>query len=478
MIELEQDGIKWTVAPDFQPHLARTLADAGQVVKSTPTKLVTVHQVGGRTVYLKKYLNAAKWLRPLKYYFKASEARSEWALAAEVKRRGIPVVPHLAVGEKWTRGGLQESLIITEGFDGVRLDKFPEPHTDELQTALARLLRAMHDNGVLQEDLHHNIMVKARPLELCRIDVDRGELLPPLNAEQRLENLAYINVFVPLRDKCFEVYQAEPEFVTSVRRRSAEIRRKLFARRSGRCLEHNLRFNPIRLGGLRWWVRIEYLDDKLKALLADPDGALARGQRMFKSGPNRQSTVGAFDGVVLKRFNTKNRLNYFKNLFRPSRAFRAYQKAYHLELLGLPTPKPIAAAERRVCRVLLNSYLVTKEIPGATDLGEILKSGGKPDRTLVRQAGQLIGQLHDEGFSHGDLKETNLVRGSDGRLYLLDLDALEFLKKVPAERAAADLARLLKGANKFPAVTRAERVDFLLSYCRTRNLLLVPRVSG
>jgi tRNA A-37 threonylcarbamoyl transferase component Bud32 len=188
--------------------------------------------------------------------------------------------------------------------------------------------------------------------------------------------------------------------------------------------------------------------------------------------------VGAFDGVVLKRFNTKNRLNYLKNLFRRSRAFRAYQKAYHLELLGVPTPKPIAAAERRVLRVLLNSYLVTEEIRGATDLGAILRQGTRPDRALVRQAAQLVARIHEEGFSHSDLKETNIVRGDDGRLYLLDLDALDYLGRVPEERGAADLARLLKGANKYPNVTRAERMAFLLTYCRARGMRRVPGRVG
>ena len=32
MIEFEKDGIHWTVAPDFQPLLERTLADKGEVV--------------------------------------------------------------------------------------------------------------------------------------------------------------------------------------------------------------------------------------------------------------------------------------------------------------------------------------------------------------------------------------------------------------------------------------------------------------
>jgi len=477
VIQTEKDGIRWVLAPTFEPLLAQTLADSGQVVKKTPTKLVTVHQIDGKSIYVKKYLNAAKWLRPFKYYFKASEAKSEWALAAQVAARGIPVVPHLAMGEHWTPAGLQQSIIITEGFDGVRLDKFPHQETDELQTALARLLRAMHDNGVLQRDLHHNIMVKARPLELCRIDVDRGELLPPLTEDQRIENMAYINVFVPLRGKFYEVYGASDELISKIQQRSRAIRRGLWARRSSRCLEHNLRFNPKIIGGLRWWVRLEFFNDQLRTLIENPDKALENCAKLFKSGPNRQSTVGSFDGLVLKRFNIKNRLNYVKDLFRPSRAFRAYQKAYHLELLGLPTPRPVAAAERRVLRVLTRSYLVTEEIPRAADLGTLLRSGQRPERNLVKQTAELTAQLHEEGFSHSDLKETNIVRDQPGKLHVLDLDALSYMRTVPEARAAADLERLARATAKYPNVTRTDRIVFLRAYCKARKLKRVPRAT-
>lgn len=477
VIQTEKDGIRWIVAPAFEPLLAQTLVDPGQVVKTTPTKLVTVHQINGQTIYVKKYLNAAKQLRPLKYYFKTSEAKSEWALAAQVSARGIPVVPHLAMGEHWTTTGLQQSIIITEGFDGVRLDKFPDLYGEDLQAALARLLRAMHDNGVLQRDLHHNIMVKARPLELCRIDVDRGELLAPLTEEQRIENMAYINVFVPLREKFFEVYDAGAEMISKIQERSRVIRRGLWARRSSRCLEHNLRFNPKIMGGLRWWVRLEFFNEKLRALMEHPDKALENCAKLFKSGPHRQSTVGSFDGLVLKRFNVKNRLNYVKDLFRSSRAFRAYQKAYHLELLGLPTPRPVAAAERRVLRVLTRSYLVTEEIPGATDLGTLLRSAQGSVRELVKQTAELIARLHEEGFSHSDLKETNIVRDQTGKLFLLDLDALNYVRNVSGERATADLDRLARAAAKYPNVTRAERIAFLHAYCKARKLKRMPRTG-
>ena len=197
-------------------------------------------------------------------------------------------------------------------------------------------------------------------------------------------------------------------------------------------------------------------------MLEDPDGALQRCTRLFKSGPNRQSTVGAFDGFVLKRYNQKNRWNYLKDIFRPSRAVRAYRNAYHLELLGIATPRPVAAAERRCCRVLLKSYLVTEEIRGATNL----RTAQTLPLALTRAAGTLIGQLHADGFAHGDLKETNIVADAAGSVYLLDLDGLDYLGTVSAVRANADLERLERGAAKYPVVTRAHRLAFLRAYRR------------
>ncbi|NQU11695.1 hypothetical protein HQ590_12950 [bacterium] len=469
-MRLKKNGITWELVPDFESCLDRVLADTGEVIKQTPTKLVTRHEIDGQVIYLKRYRNAVG-LRPLKYYWKPTEARNEWGLAAEVAGRGVPVVRHLAFGEHWTRFGCQESLIITAGFDGIRLDKYEHKEADDLQVALAGLLRLMHDRGVLQRDLHHNILVKPTPLELCRIDVDRGEMKGPLSEPERIENLAYINVFVPLLDRFFAAYHPPAGFVPKMHARSAVIKRKLAARRCRRCLEHNLRFEPKRFGGLRWWVRLEFENDRLRKLLADPDGALAAGDRLFKSGPGRQSTVGAFDGLVLKRFHQKNRWNYLKDIFRPSRAYRAYQKAYRLELLGLSTPRPVAAAERRTLRVVGRSYLVTEEIRDAADLRRVTVLAP----ALAARAGTLIGNLHAHGFIHGDLKETNLVADPAGQVYLMDLDGLRSVPAVSDADAMADLARLARGAARYPLVTATHREAFLRAYCRARGVRKVPR---
>ena len=468
MLSSKRNGVAWQLEPDFEVLLDRILADDGRPVKQTPTKLVTEHQLGTATYYVKRYRNSGVMLRPAKYFFKSSEARNEWRLAQQYAALGIPLVRHLALGERWGVFGLYESILITEGFAGQPLSRSGLDQCRDVQVGLGKLLRLMHDKGVLQPDLHHNILVHPQTFELRRIDVDRGEIRPVTEAE-RIANLAWLNMSVPLSDECFVAYGAD--FADRVREESKSTAKTFRVRQARRALGHNLRFERKRHSRLNWWVRLEFLNDRLTALLADPDGALATGQRLFKSGPNRQSTVGAFDGFVLKRFNQKNRWNYLKDLFRPSRAIRAYRNAYHLELLGITTPRPVAAAERRCCRVLLNSYLVTEEIAGATDL----RTAEKLDIETARRAGALIGQLHAAGFTHGDLKAANIVWDMAGKVYLLDLDGLDYVKTIAPAQGTDDLRRLARGVADNKLVTEAHREAFLKGYCEMRELKEMPR---
>ena len=73
------------------------------------------------------------------------------------------------------------------------------------------------------------------------------------------------------------------------------------------------------------------------------------------------------------------------------------------------------------------------------------------------------------------MKETNLILGADGKLYLIDLDALNDLGSVPDARAALDLGRLARGVDKYPGVARGHRRRFLRVYCRVRKRTRVPR---
>lgn len=453
MIQRENDGVRWELQPDFAPLLDALLKTPGEIVKESPVKSVTRHQVDGATFYIKRYLHHTVALRPLKFLFKPTQARQEWELAQQLEARKIPIVRHVALGERRTWSGVQESILITEGFDGLPLIYVPGFDPE----AVRRFVEHMHEQGVLQEDLHPgNLLVRKETFELRMVDLHGTQVLEKVTPQQRAENLALLRVFLPI------------SVSREVERLSAAKRRTLYHDRSRRWARHNRDFIPVNAGGLRWQVRSAFRNAAVDLVLADPDGFLKTRARILK--PGRTSTVGLADGLVLKRFNFRKAENVVKDLFRPSRARRAFRAAYHLELLGIPTARPVAAADRRTFGVLIASYLLMEEVAGANDLGKLLRGGWAPDLAMVRQAAQLIARLHNDGFSHRDLKESNLVLGDLGKLHILDLDGLKFVGDLPLDRAAADLERMLRGVAKFPAVTARHRRAFLTVYCRCRRL--------
>ena len=458
MIQRENDGVRWQLQPDFAPFLDALLKSPGQMVKESAVKQVTMHQVGEKTYYIKRYLHHAVPLRSWKFYFKTTQARQEWDLALKLEARKIPIVRHVALGERRTWSGVQESILVTEGFDGLPLIHVPGVDP----AAVQRFVEHMHDQGVLQEDLHPgNLLVDKETFELRLVDLHGTRVLPQLSAGQRDTNMALLRVFLPIA--------VSPE----VERLSAARRRTLFYERSRRWARHNRDFVPVRLGGLKWQVRSGFRSAAVDRVLADPDGFLKSRAQILK--PGRTSTVGKADGLVLKRFNFRKLENIVKDLFRPSRARRAFRAAYHLELLGIPTARPIAAADRRILGVLVRNYLLMEELAEAVDLGKLLAGGWVPDDATVKQAASLIARLHNESFSHRDLKESNLVLGTGGKLFILDLDGLAFLHELTMRRAILDLDRLARGVGKYPAVTRRHRCLFLMTYCRARRLRSLSR---
>jgi len=453
------DGVRWQFQPDFAPLLDELLKTPGETVKESPAKRVSRHLLGGRTFYLKRYVHDAVPLRPLKFFFKATQARQEWKLAQQLEARRIPIVRHVALGERRTWRGILESLLVTEGFDGIELSqaKDIDPQT------ILKFVETMHEHGVVQEDLHlGNLLVRKIPFELCLVDLHGIFVRKKLSEEERRKNLALLRVYLPV------------PVAPMVEQQSRELRKLLLYERSNRCLRTNRDFARQRHGNLVWQVRLPFVTDAVTRALSAPDDFLGTQAKILK--PGKTSTVGKADGLVLKRFNFRKAGNLLKDLFRASKARRAFQKAYHLELTGIPTARSIATADRRSCGIPVQSYMLMEEIHGAVDLAKYFRDGAKPDPNLVQEAARLIARLHNEGFSHRDLKESNLVIGDHGRLYLIDLDGMTFLQNVPDDRAALDLARLDRGVAKYSAVTARDRIRFLFTYCRSRGIRRVPRV--
>jgi tRNA A-37 threonylcarbamoyl transferase component Bud32 len=247
-----------------------------------------------------------------------------------------------------------------------------------------------------------------------------------------------------------------------VNRMSRAKRLVAFASRARRCLKTNRDFARKQFGALRWHVRLSALNATLESVLRDPDAFLGHA-RSLKAG--RSSTVGAANLLVVKRFNFRRWLRPFKDLFRQSRARAAFVKAYHLELCGVLTARVFAAADERVLGLVRRGFVVMEEIPGAV----VLPNWAGDERIAARRVGALIAKLHNEGFAHRDLKETNIVFSANGQPYLIDLEGLRFVGVLRMETAMANCARLAEGVGTAGKLNRSTFFAFMCAYIRARK---------
>jgi tRNA A-37 threonylcarbamoyl transferase component Bud32 len=456
------NGMRWQVHPEFADALPRLLTIPPELVKTTPSKVVHRHRLENRCFYVKRsYHNAATWQSICRALSRPRNG-VDWQLASRLGPRQVEVVPHVAYGERWDWRGLSETALVTLAPEGyVTLHEVPDLWRPQIQRALGSFLARMHDAGVAMRDLHaKNLLFSSSSNTFCLVDLDTVTVRSHVNLATRVDHLARLHYRLPLSADFYDAYSQSSHIDPDKVARLAPLQRR------SRCLKRNLSFDRVRHGGLNWWARRSALNPELLSILAAPDVFLEREARILKREDH--AIVGSGHGVVVKRVHNRGALSRVKNLFRQSPARRAYRKAYHLELAGIPSAKPVAMSARRILGVPTSSYFVMEMIPGATHL----HSWRGDWRKTINDVAVLVGRLHRAGFAHRDLKETNIVFDIAGRPCLLDLDGLEFIDTVPDQRAASDLARLLRGAARSFSLKQADLARFLARYCEVRGGLM------
>lgn len=461
----DDSNFRWETSSVFQPLLAKVLASPGEPVTSSPLRRVTRHAVGQNIFYLKTYFHDSQALAPLKYFFKKPASRAEWQLAPQLQQLGISVVPHLAHGECWTWRGLQRSILITEGPSGFVPLKSIDP-APAVQCALGKFLRELHGHCVFHNDLHiSNLLYSPGANEFCLVDLDNMEILPALSQEQRMDNLATLNRRWPLTRDFYLAYDTGfLEKSEEISQRADIKHRSSIPKKLKLLFDNRPPFMIRKTGNLKWRVRQRPPSEILEKILRQPDEFLASTAELLKNGT--RSTVGCSGRFVLKRFNFKKFSTPFLDAFRSSRARHSFVTARHLELLKISSPRPIAYADFRRLGFVTRGYFVMEKVTGASYLWK--RSSRR--QMHLRQLAELIGRIHEEGFSHRDLKETNIVVDENDVPFLIDLDAMSYVGKISNARAAAELARLAQGFARRSPISKTERLRFLRIYCATRKI--------
>ena len=235
--------------------------------------------------------------------------------------------------------------------------------------------------------------------------------------------------------------------------------------------------NAARTGGAGWGLLYD------AALLAEPGpdfmqslwrrapvgGAeRGRGQVVFVASPEGEWAVRHYRRGGL--FGRMVRDRYLWLGAERTRCHREWRMLARLRELGLPVPRPVAAAWRRD-GLWYRADLVTQRIPSATPLSSRLAQREEVD---WRGIGAMLWSFHAAGACHADLNAHNIMLDAAGALWLLDFDRGRF--RDAGSWREKNLARLERSLRKIardpdaPPFSSAGWGMLLAGYAEARRL--------
>lgn len=334
--------------------------------------------------------------------------------------------------------------------------------TDAQQAVLGEALAtvgSLHAQGLWQADLHlDNLLRHDGSLYL----IDGGGVCAetpgqPLSRARVLENLGVFFAQLPAElEPCLEellihYLLANGEHALPLEMLQAEVakvrrwRLRDYLRKAAReCSLFTARIGAFGLRVLR-----REAEPALRPLLAELDARI-EGGHIYKTGGAATVARVDVDGrpLVVKRYNVKNLLHWFKRFWRPSRAWHSWREGNRLQLLGIVTPTPLAVIEQRWCWLRGRAYLITDYCGGQDIIArfEAYQQATPPEIELLA-LDRLFAAMQRERISHGDFKGHNLFWDEvQGAWSLIDLDAMRQHRSARsfARAYARDRARFLR----------------------------------
>ncbi|TLD41816.1 MAG: hypothetical protein JETT_1906 [Candidatus Jettenia ecosi] len=185
----------------------------------------------------------------------------------------------------------------------------------------------------------------------------------------------------------------------------------------------------------------------------------------------------ALGELFIKTFKSEGFLFKIKDLFRGSRAYRAWKAGEMLESNGFCAPEVVAIGEKRSFGLLQESFLVTLPVKGSS-LMEVFSSltSLKAKREMVYQLGREIGKVHKFSIIHGDLLPVNIfIVMAEGRclVYLLDNERTKQVSIITAKHRIKNLVQLNRMV--VSGITASDRIRFFDAYLEENQSLKPDR---
>lgn len=424
---------------------------------------------------------STRWREALKSALGQAPATREWDALRALRRARVPC-PRPLARATLPRGG---ELVVTAAIPGPALvDALAEatPDTElRLASALARLIRALHDAGFVHRDLHvGNVVVGPQGpvlLDLQRVQRSRARAARVADWGALDFSLGWAGVGDAARARLRE---GAPEDAASVARAARRHAQRHYRRRARHCLRPSESLPRIALGGARG-LRVAALAPKAVEAALAAHAALAEGPPVTATIGRAVSldtpavlkrdhralvtAVKAGDRtVVVKEVRKGGWRRRLADVFRGSPARRGWVGGHGLAARGIGAAAPLAMLESRRLGLPVHSLLVCEDLRHAIPVSELSR-----DATLAARIGaprllaalvDLVVSLHRTQVLQGDLQAQHvyLEDGPDRlRTRLIDLDGVRLRRRLSEAERIENLAVLnasLADAVASPALRR------------------------
>ena len=196
-----------------------------------------------------------------------------------------------------------------------------------------------------------------------------------------------------------------------------------------------------------------YASDTLERILRDPDATLADIKPIKDDGTTTVWGITIdLHRCIIKRYNRKTPAHGIRRFFQRSRAKNCWLQAQALANIGVAVAPPIAWVQKKTLGLKCDSWLISERVDG-DDCHATFENRKQEGSLLMANIVNTLVKLWRAGYSHGDLKATNILI-ANGNPVLIDLDATQHHRsRFFARRGITrDLRRFLKNWQAEPLI--------------------------
>jgi tRNA A-37 threonylcarbamoyl transferase component Bud32 len=453
----------------------RDLPRTGKLVKSRPYRQVWRFEYSGKPYYLKFYpRNEGK----LKRLLRGSSAMREFLNLQALQRAGVPsprVSSYLAgfsidnvKGDAVILEGIEPSEQLDHHLNDLAVRGERAPNHRELARQVIAIVQQLGQAKLGHEDLHlgNFLLSEGKVYLLDGYAVRRGGM--------RTSDVMLLGHSVARFATTADKVRAWNAFSSGPIPAQNPVRRRLWRKQLEASMGDNAYFTRFRLSpestvhsykhtkfARRWspasrfdvpredWQRelpklLERIErDELQILKRSRSGDVLAGDVTLggKSVP-----------IIVKHPRRRRWYRYVNEIWRGSRAGRAWSKSWSLIARDIPTAWPLLLMEWRRFGYVTDALIVFERVQGTLLADADFAAMDEPARqTLFRRLGRTLRVLEQQGLFQYDSKITNWVIADDGKLgpvpVMIDVDGIR--KFVPSLWPIERLLRSLRGHKQY-----------------------------